>query len=348
MADSYQPTYWVDKSTPSLNAANLRKLEKGIADAHGIADGTIGSTGAVDRIVINDGAGHYLQIPSLTTAERDALTAANGAIIYNNTLKCLQARRDGAWVDLHAGAIREDLNLNGKKITSLGAPINDADAATKQYVDLRPASSAIVANAYLSGSSWYRTDPAKPAWKVEVDANTDLCRFFRAPAGAGAISWTEIFQVGATGPRPRICVASNEIRYESLATASAGIGIGIGDDYRATLKTYRIPAGAPYYGAGHYQMSVRVTAKIALSYIYAPEDTGVVDFWLQVDGGTQKTARLTNNETQDVSWDVQVDPSSTIQIGATYVSMGSYTSATASVSDFRIRASDQFTDSQGW
>ncbi len=346
MADSYQPTYWVDKSTPSLNAANLRKLEKGIADAHGIADGTIGSTGKVDRVAINDGAGHYLQIPRLTTAERDGLTAANGMIVYNSTLKCLQARRDGAWVDLHAGAIRDNLSMSGKKITSLGAPTNDADAATKQYVDLRPASSAIVANAYLSGSSWYRTDPAKPAWRVEVDANADLCRYLRAPAGSGAIEWTDVYQVGPGGLRPRICVASNEIRHESLATASARIASG--NYYHATLKTYRIPAGAPYYGAGHYQMSVRVTAKIALSYIYAPEDTGVVDFWLQVDGGTQKTARLTNNETQDVSWDVQVDPSSTIQIGATYVSMAGYTSATASVSDFRIRASDQFTDSQGW
>ncbi len=346
MANSYQPTYWIDKSTPAINSTNLRKIEKGIADAHGIADTTIGSTGTVDRLVIIDGAGHYLQVPSLTTTQRDALTAANGMIIYNITLSCFQARRDGAWVDLHAGAIREDLNLNGKRIQNLGAPTSDADAATKQYVDLRPASSAIVANAYLSGSSWYRTDPAKPAWRVEVDANADLCRYLRAPAGSGAIAWTDVYQVGPGGLRPRICVASNEIRHESLATASAKIASG--DYYRATLKTYRIPAGAPYYGAGHYQMSVRVTAKIALSYTYAPKDTGVVDFWLQVDGGTQKTARLTNNETQDVSWDVQVNPSSTIQIGATYVSMGSYTYATASVSDFRIRATDTFAEPQGW
>lgn len=134
MTDSYQPTYWVNDTTPAVNAANLRKIEKGLADAHGIANATLGSTGAVDRVIVNDGAGHYLQIPSLTTSERDALTPANGMVIYNSTLSCFQARRGGAWVDLHAGAIREDLNLNGKRIQNLGPPTAGTDAATRDYV----------------------------------------------------------------------------------------------------------------------------------------------------------------------------------------------------------------------
>ncbi len=155
---------------------------------------------------------------------------------------------------------------------------------------------------------------------------------------------TNIFQ--ATNIRPYICVASDEIRYESLASASSKINST--DYHSATLKTYRIPTGAPYYGAGYYQMSVRVTAKCTLSYIYAPEDTAVVDFWIKVDGVTKNTIRLTNNATKDVSWDVQVNPTSVIQIGATHVSMASWTSGTASVSDFRIRASDTFAEPQGW
>ena len=150
----------------------------------------------------------------------------------------------------------------------------------------------------------------------------------------------------ATNIKPYICVASDEIRYESLTTASSAISSG--DYYTATLKTYRIPTGAPYYGAGYYQMSVRVTAKCTLSYIYAPKDTAVVDFWIKVDGETKKTIRLTNNTTQDVTWDVMVNPSSVISLGATKVEMGSYTYATASISDFRIRASDTFAEPQGW
>ena len=150
----------------------------------------------------------------------------------------------------------------------------------------------------------------------------------------------------ATNIKPYICVASDEIRYESLTTASSAISSG--DYYTATLKTYRIPTGAPYYGAGYYQMSVRVTAKCTLSYIYAPKDTAVVKFWLNVDGEIKKSIQLTNNATQNVTWDVNVNPSSVISLGATKVEMDSYTYATASISDFRIRASDTFAEPQGW
>ena len=149
----------------------------------------------------------------------------------------------------------------------------------------------------------------------------------------------------ATNIKPYICVASNEIRYESLTTASSSVD-GYGKS--ATLKTYRIPTGAPYYGAGYYQMSVRVTAKFTLSYVYAPEDAARVDFWIKVDGETKKTIRLTNNATQDVTCDVMVNPSSVISLGATCVSIDSYTSASVSVSDFRIRATDTFAEPQGW
>jgi len=36
-------------------------------------------------VIIEDGAGHYLRLPSLTTAQRDALTAATGMLIWNST-----------------------------------------------------------------------------------------------------------------------------------------------------------------------------------------------------------------------------------------------------------------------
>ena len=39
--------------------------------------------------------------PRMTTAQRDALTAVNGMVIYNSTLDKLQVRAAGAWVSLH-------------------------------------------------------------------------------------------------------------------------------------------------------------------------------------------------------------------------------------------------------
>ncbi len=348
MADSYQPTYWVDKSTPAINATNLRKIEKGIADAHGIADGTIGSTGTVDRIIIIDGAGHYLQIPSLTTTQRNALPAKNGMILYNSTLKCLQTRRDGAWVDLHAGTIRENLNLGGNKITSLGAPIDDADAATKQYVDLRPTSSAIVANAYLSGASWYRTDPAKPAWMVQVDEITDLCRFFRAPAGSGAISWISILEISSVaGIRPRICEASNEIRYESLAAVTIGTSHSYGP-VTGVHKVKRIPASGFYFFAENAPMSVRVTAEIAYTYPSFPTESPVIQFWIRVDGEIQWSQNVVNNETVEIAADVLVSPNSLVEMGMSRIAGSAYHTSNTTVREFRIRASDRYIDAYGW
>jgi len=43
------------------------------------------SEGIFDTVTITDGAGHYLQVPKLTTAQRDALSPVNGMIIYNTT-----------------------------------------------------------------------------------------------------------------------------------------------------------------------------------------------------------------------------------------------------------------------
>lgn len=65
-------------------------------------DGDIASTGDVEgkTITMTGGADSFIQFGSLTTAERDALTAANGMVIYNSTLDKFQGYENGAWVNL--------------------------------------------------------------------------------------------------------------------------------------------------------------------------------------------------------------------------------------------------------
>tara|TARA_R110000824_G_scaffold233474_3_gene421785 strand:+ start:1705 stop:1947 length:243 start_codon:yes stop_codon:yes gene_type:complete len=43
-----------------------------------------------------------IQAPSLTTAQRDALTAEHGMIIYNSTTSTMQAYSNSAWINMGA------------------------------------------------------------------------------------------------------------------------------------------------------------------------------------------------------------------------------------------------------
>ena len=89
----------------SLRASNALQLGQGTfpgAITIDAATGHIG-VGAVPGasmgldLPMTDGA---LVVPRMTTAQRDALTAANGMIIYNTTTATMQGRVAGAWVNL--------------------------------------------------------------------------------------------------------------------------------------------------------------------------------------------------------------------------------------------------------
>lgn len=44
---------------------------------------------------------NFLQLPTMTTAQRDSVsTPPNGVVIYNSTIPAVQARVGGAWVNL--------------------------------------------------------------------------------------------------------------------------------------------------------------------------------------------------------------------------------------------------------
>jgi hypothetical protein len=57
---------------------------------------TFGTVAQFDVVEI----GQVLQAPTLTTTERNALTASNGWIIYNTTDDQLQVYKGGAWVNI--------------------------------------------------------------------------------------------------------------------------------------------------------------------------------------------------------------------------------------------------------
>lgn len=69
-------------------------------------DGTTGLVQNSTAILGDDGSltlagsSSFLKLPNLTTAQRDALTASNGMLIYNTTLNKTQAYENGSWNDL--------------------------------------------------------------------------------------------------------------------------------------------------------------------------------------------------------------------------------------------------------
>lgn len=52
-----------------------------------------------ETIKVNSTTG-FAQVPSLTTAQRDALTAANGMLVYNTSDNKFQGYENGAWANL--------------------------------------------------------------------------------------------------------------------------------------------------------------------------------------------------------------------------------------------------------
>lgn len=71
---------------------NLRYL-KGLDGTPTIASGLI---------LDNTDGDEFLQVPSLTTTERNAITGTNGRMVYNETVNRMQAREGGAWANFTA------------------------------------------------------------------------------------------------------------------------------------------------------------------------------------------------------------------------------------------------------
>jgi len=58
----------------------------------------------VEYITIRDGAGHYLDLPALTSAERDSLSPDNGMLIYNSSNNRIEAYENGSWGPIGSGS----------------------------------------------------------------------------------------------------------------------------------------------------------------------------------------------------------------------------------------------------
>jgi hypothetical protein len=99
--------YILNNGTVILNADTQLTLGTGtltLDDYSGNVNGSIlivRSQSSGDYVGGISFGARFLILPTRTTAQRDALTASNGMIIYNTNTNKFQGRAGGAWVDLH-------------------------------------------------------------------------------------------------------------------------------------------------------------------------------------------------------------------------------------------------------
>jgi hypothetical protein len=77
---------------------------------------------------------------------------AKSSFLVNNPSKDINEAKETAGKALpkSGGTMTGDIAMGGKKVSGLGAPIAESDAATKDYVDKRKATSSVT----LSASAW--------------------------------------------------------------------------------------------------------------------------------------------------------------------------------------------------
>ena len=98
----------------------------------------------IGTVVVTDGAGHYLELPSLTTAQRDALTPATGMTIWNSDNTQVERYNGASWAGIGIAGIAVRMNSGGVIGTRpqlnfhQGAGINleVADDAADKEVDI--------------------------------------------------------------------------------------------------------------------------------------------------------------------------------------------------------------------
>ena len=88
-------------TSPDINTPDI---DGGAIDGAVIGGNTpaaITGTAISGTSVTVTGTAGTVQLPTLTTTQRNALSAANGMLVYNSTTSKIEAYAGGAWVQLH-------------------------------------------------------------------------------------------------------------------------------------------------------------------------------------------------------------------------------------------------------
>ena len=114
----------IDSSSYNQSMA-LKNAVNAFTAANSFA-GLVTSTAGINM----SGTTSYLRVPQLTTAQRTALTGANGMIVYDTDLSVHYQYISGAWTTFATGSVSNAANNTGGKVDLATAAENAAGTAT--------------------------------------------------------------------------------------------------------------------------------------------------------------------------------------------------------------------------
>lgn len=217
-----------------------------------------------NRVVLSDGAGNYMQLPKLTTTQRDALSAVNGMVIYNTTTLSIQSYENGAWGIMGVGE-----NNTASNVGTAGVGIFKQKAGVDlEFKKINAGSTKItVTDDVANNEVDIDVDPTKILTASSVTATTIAASAVTAAKVApNAVTTTKIAASAVTNTK----IAASAV---GIANLSAG-GTASNTKFLRGDNVWAVPAGAltaSSVNASHLNTSAVTTAKIAASAVTTPK-----------------------------------------------------------------------------
>jgi len=95
---SGRSSFFQSSTTTYLDGPTEVKIRTAASGATELISGTSTRVQVQKPLVVASGAGQYFRVCALTTVEKNALTPANGFVVYDSTLNKFQGYENGAWV----------------------------------------------------------------------------------------------------------------------------------------------------------------------------------------------------------------------------------------------------------
>ena len=103
------PLTKITRGALTADIIDSTKLEDNAVDTEHLADDAVGSAELAPNLTFT---GDYVDIPSCTTTERDALSAQVGMLVYNSTMGMLQQNNSSGWASIASPPVYGSVNVS--------------------------------------------------------------------------------------------------------------------------------------------------------------------------------------------------------------------------------------------